>query len=210
MEDWIGVLVFVLFAVVSIAGRAMKQKQQGDNGRQQQWPGPIAGNPGRMGRPMPPPVRPLQAPPQPTSTWAPRPAAQAAPQPQAQALQPKQAPKTLVSGDVFTTSLDDTEGVGTEGPQGQMDVPDPAADVERELRTFEQESERFGRLQLTQLSNDLVRPDQRAETVTPDETAARADLQAALTDPDSLSRAIVLAEVLGKPKAMRARGRRVW
>jgi hypothetical protein len=129
------------------------------------------------------------------------------PQPQAQ-LAPKDR-GTLVSSDVFTTKLDETEGVGTEGPQTQMDVPDPASNVEQEMSRFEQEADKFRRLQLAQLSDDLVKPDQAPYTVTPDNDTPTPAMQMALSDPDSLARAMVLAEVLGKPKALRGRGRRL-
>jgi hypothetical protein len=110
---------------------------------------------------------------------------------------------------VFTTKLDETEGVGTEGPQTQMDVPDPASNVEQEMSRFEQEADKFRRLQLAQLSDDLVKPDQAPYTVTPDNDTPTPAMQMALSDPDSLARAMVLAEVLGKPKALRGRGRRL-
>ncbi|HWI61791.1 MAG TPA: hypothetical protein VNT75_08140 [Symbiobacteriaceae bacterium] len=200
MDDLFWIFFAVVGVFVSLAGKAMKQ-QQGRAGRSQEapkWPGPVAGpRPGQGPTWAPPPASR-----QPTPSWPPK-----AQQP-AKPLEPmkREAPKTLVSGDVFTRSLDQegygTEGIGTEG-QG-VEGPGVGEGVEDEMNRFSRESEQMERRQLSELTDDLVRPEQNAYAIRV-ETVDEAGLQGALSDPAGLSRAIVLAEVLGKPKALRGR-----
>lgn len=105
------------------------------------------------------------------------------------------------------------EGVGTEGPSA-------GETVQQELTRFGRETERLARPmrgeyrpQLQQYQSHL----QQLQTVlhaavAPQQPeAAQAggalDIEQALADRESVARAVVLAEVLGKPKALRGHGR---
>lgn len=201
MEDLVWIVVAVIGLIVSVASKAMKQQQGG--GRPQsgpQWPGPVAG------------PRPGQGP-----TWAPapgqRPTLAPAPKPQAQAprkaetvaqARPQPA-KTLVSGDVFSRSLD-AEGYGSEGIGSEgygTEGPGPTDGVDEEMNRFSRESEQFERRELNRITDHLGRSEAAAVVTAYESTSA--DVQAALGGADSLARAIVLSEVLGKPKALRRR-----
>lgn len=209
MEDFIWIVVALVAGLFSIANRINKQRQQqGGTGPSQappqQWPGPVAGpKPGQGPTWAPSPG------PRPGPTWAPAPGprpgsgqAQKPPEPQPK----KEVPKTLVSGDVFTRSLESegygTEGIGSEGVGAEG--PGVGEGVEDEVYRFSRESEIMEKRELAELSDDLVRPERGAYSLAPEAVGA-ADLQSTLTDSYGLSRAIVLSEVLGKPKALRGR-----
>lgn len=209
MEDFIWIIFAVVAGLFSIASRVNKQRQQqGGAGPSQgppRWPGPVAG------------PRPGQGP----TTWAPQPGQGPswAPSPRP-TLKPKtevkppeqprkEVPKTLVSGDVFTRSLESegygTEGIGSEGVG--VEGPGVGEGVEEEIYRFSRDSEIMEKRELAELTDDLVRPERGAYSLAPEAVGA-ADLQSTLTDSAGLSRAVVLAEVLGKPKSLRGRGAR--
>jgi hypothetical protein len=213
LEDLIWIVVAVVAGLFSIANRIKKQRQQqGGTGPsqappQQRWPGPVAGpKPGQGPTWSPSPG------PRPGPTWAPAPGTRPG---YGQAQQPaepqpkKEAPKTLVSSDVFSRGLESegygTEGIGSEGVG--IEGPGVGEGVEDEVYRFSRESEIMEKRELAELTDDLVRPERSAYSLAPEAVGA-ADLQSTLTDSAGLSRAIVLSEVLGKPKALRGRGAR--
>jgi len=202
LDDFLWVAIAVIFGLFSVMSKAAAKKQQEQRGRRQQempkWPGPVAG------------PRPGQGP-----TWAPapgpRPMPTLVPKQQQQAAEPKQevkppAPKTLVSGDVFTRGLDQegygSEGFGTEGQS--VEGPTVGEGVEDEVYRFSRETAQMEGRHLSELTDDLVQPQAGLYGVA--EERPPVDVQPALADAAGLSRSIVLAEVLGKPKALRGRG----
>lgn len=192
------ILVAVIGLIVSVASKAMKQQQGG--GRQQdtpRWPGPVAGpRPGQGPTWAPAPgQRPTLTPTAPTPRKA-ETVAQAKPQPA----------KTLVSGDVFSRSLD-VEGYGSEGVGSEgygTEGPGPTDGVDEEMNRFSRESEQFERRELNRITDHLGRSEAAAVVTAYEGTSA--DMQASLGGIESLTRAIVLSEVLGKPKSLRRRG----
>ncbi|HYG58812.1 MAG TPA: hypothetical protein VD902_12210 [Symbiobacteriaceae bacterium] len=198
MEDLFGVLIFLVFVGVSLVGRFLKsqQGQQGQQGQQPKWPGPVANPP----RGTPKPTWAPPAPPRPQSQ--PRPGRQQQPAPGGQ---PRREPVPRdISG----------EGVGTEGAWSGMEGPGAGDRVYEAANRFSQESDQIARHSLGEvyedtggrhlhrLQDELVRPGDEAAVVTPGESTAW-NLQPAMASRDSLAQAVVLAEVLGKPKALR-------
>lgn len=213
MEDFIWIIAAVVAGIFSLANKAAKRQQQGGAGPSQgapQWPGPVAGpKPGQgpTWGPQPGPQpgsKPGQGP-----TWAPSPGPRPSAKPKPSDQPKKETPKTLVSGDVFSRSLE-TEGYGTEGIGSEgvgIEGPGIGEGVEEEVYRFSRESESMEKRVLADLSDSLVRPERGAYSLEPEERGA-ADLQSTLVDPAALSRAVILSEVLGKPKSLRGRGAR--
>jgi hypothetical protein len=210
LEDYIWIIVAVIAGVFSLANKAAKwqQERQGGGASQappKQWPGPVAGpKPGQGPTWAPSPA------PQPRPTWAPAPGPRPGFEQPPKPVEPqpkKELPKTLVSGDVFSRPLESegygTEGIGSEGVG--LEGPGIGEGVEEEIYRFSRDSEIMEKRELTELTDDLVRPERSAYSLAPEAVGA-ADLQSTLTDSAGLSRAIVLSEVLGKPKALRGRG----
>jgi hypothetical protein len=181
--DIFGILLFIVFLGVSFIGRLMKNQRAGqDTGREprrQQWPGPTA-PPGIPGYPRP---MTNSVPRQPSGS----------PQPPVPS-QWNRPPQPMPRRDAD----DDDEGVSIEG----VSVEGPAAgeNVQAELARFNQASNRFG--QLGRLKTALHAPE--AE---PAVARLAPDALVGLDDPQSVARAFVLAEVLGKPRALRGRSR---
>ena len=192
-----GILVFLVFLGISLVGRFIKaQKGQ----QEQQWPGPVAKTPG-MPRETP------------KTTWAPPAPPQQQPrrqQPQAQLQPRKEATKTLVS----------REGEGSEGMWSGTEGPARSERVRAEMDRFARDSEQMEHRTLAELSHDIAgseleqlsdevyRPEDEAPTVTESERTAW-NLQSAIASKDSLAQAVILSEVLGKPRALR-KGHRAW
>lgn len=218
MEDLIWIIVAAAVGIFSLANKVAQRRQQGGAGptqgptqRPPQWPGPVAGPKPGQGPTWAPSPGPGSRPQGSGPTWAPAPGPRPGfGQPKPPEPQPKkEAPKTLVSGDVFTRSLD-TEGYGTEGIGSEglgAEGPGIGEGVDDEVYRFSRESEVMEKRGLADLSDDLVRPDQGAYSLAPEAVGA-ADLQSTLTDSAGLSRAVVLSEVLGKPKSLRGRNAR--
>lgn len=181
MEQLFGILIALAVAVVSIL--AKRGQMQDPRRRQQQWPGPVA-QPPQYPRPAQVPPRAPSAPPRiPT----------APPKPQPQPVRPQPRPYV------------DLEGVGMEGP-GPNDT------VETELSRFDREIESETRPQLSDLRFDLAREQLRTDLSQQQDAAEyrivkeqASALQRSLVNRDDLARAVVLSEVLGKPKALRNR-----
>jgi hypothetical protein len=213
LEDFIWIAIALVAGLFSLANKVNKQRQERQGGGPsqappQQWPGPVAGPKPGQGPTWGPAPRPQGS----GSTWAPSPAPRPGfgqPKPAEAPAPKKEQPKTLVSGDVFTRSLESegygTEGVGTEGVG--VEGPGVGEGVEDEVYRFSRESESMEKRELAELSDDLVRPERGAYSLAPEAVGA-ADLQSTLTDSSGLMRAIVLSEVMGKPKALRGRGAR--
>lgn len=184
--DPFAILIFLLFIGVPLARRFMEQAREGDKQgrgapprRQSRMPrGPIPGGPVAFptGRPWPPPPAP----------------------------RPEPAPAEAAG-----------EGVSMEGP-ADMSVEDVAAEAEEVASRGERLGERMGaradaetrRLAAeANLTQEALRS--RIETaldVAPDlapATAAQSDVALDLRSRAELARAIVLAEVLGPPRARR-------
>jgi hypothetical protein len=195
-SDIFGLLMFLVFLGVSFAGKLLKNRQQGqDTGREprrQQWPGPTA-PPGIPGYPRP------AMPPLPRQSPAPQPSV-----PMQQSRPPQ--PSVPVRG------VDDVgEGVGTEGPGA-------GETVQAELARFDQQTNRLAKPDLgayqprlpqyqahfSRLQTALHRQEAEPVVVAADVVTGLDD---ALADPQAVARAFVLAEVLGKPRALRGRGR---
>jgi hypothetical protein len=194
-SDIFGFLMFLVFLGVSFAGKMIKNKQQGqETGREprrQQWPGPTA-PPGIPGYPRPAtPSLPRQS---------------RAPQPSVPMQQSRPPQPSVPLRDVD----DDDEGVGTEGPGA-------GETVQAELARFDQETSRLAKRDLAayqprlpQYQPHFSRLQTALHTQEAEPVAVVADvvtgLDDALADPQAVARAFVLAEVLGKPRAMRRRG----
>jgi len=190
--DLLGILVFVLFVFLSIAGKAAQEKErrrrelQGRPAapRAPQWPGPVAG-PGFPGYPQP--------------TFPQRP-----PRPQKLEPVPSQADDEGTS----------PEGVGMEGPQpGETTEAEVARfeqqtqDVDREAENVRREATRFatsdsGSRQLGDLAQSAA-PEYEVKV----QMNGNKELQGALLTQGGLAQAVVMAEILGRPKALQ--GRRV-
>lgn len=205
MDDLFLVIIIALSGLVSYFVKAQKRQQE-QAGRSQEappkWPGPVAGPRPGQGPTWAPAPAPRPASPKPPTAWAPKPP----PEPKQESPKPAEQ-RTLVSGDVFTRSLDmegyGTEGIGSEGLG--VEGPGVGEGVEDELNRFSRETELLEQRHLAEMHGRLGGAGQKAAVVTAD-AGTSAELQAALGDTASLSRAIVLAEVLGKPKALRPRG----
>ncbi len=191
--DLLGILVFVVLIFLSLAGKAAQEKERRRRElegkptapRAPQWPGPVAG-PGFPGYPQPTfPQRGLPPRPQP-----------AGPAPQA-------------SGEGASM-----EGVGSEGPQPGETVEaevawfeQQAQDVDREVENVRREATRFatsdpGTRQLGDLARETdVEWAERADNV------VTVQMEGALLSSDNLAQAVVLAEIMGRPKALQGRRR---
>lgn len=191
--DLLGILVFVVLIFLSLAGKAAQEKERRRRElegkpmapRAPQWPGPVAG-PGFPGYPQPTfPQRGLPPRPQP-----------AGPAPQA-------------SGEGASM-----EGVGSEGPQpgetAEAEVArfeQQAQDVDREVENVRREATRFatsdpGTRQLGDLARETdVEWAERADNV------VTVQMEGALLSSDNLAQAVVLAEIMGRPKALQGRRR---
>lgn len=184
--DIFGFLLFIVFLGVSFIGKLMKDQRAGQDKRReprrQQWPGPVA-PPGTPGYP-----RPMTRP-------VPR-----------QQTQPPQPPTPRRDAD------DDDEGVSIEGVS--VEGPAPGENVQAELARFDQETRRRAksdlgayepRLQQYQYQSQLKRL--KTTLHVPEAELGVAgeapDGLSGLDDPQSVARAFVLAEVLGKPRALR-------
>lgn len=195
--DLLGILVFVVFIFLSLAGKAAQEKERRRRElegkptapRAPQWPGPVAG-PGFPGYPQPTfPQRPLPPRPEPA---APAPAA---------------APQASDAGVA-------REGAGSAGPQlGQVTEAEvarfeqQAQDVDREVENVRREATRVATSDPgTRQLGDLAR-------VTDVDWAERTDnvvtvqIEGALLSSDNLAQAVVLAEIMGRPKALQGRRR---
>lgn len=178
MEDFLGLLIFIAFAVISMAGRAMqnqKRRAEGDEAqpapRAPKWPGPVAG-PGVPGYPRPPwPQGPAAQRPEPV------PASPAPPGPFEQEQEP----------------LPVAEAVDTVGP--------PSRTAEEESARFTKELQGWNqRLTLTDIGDPRPGDEFPAEGI--DEAQAGIG-RGALIRRESLAYAVVMAEVLGRPRALR-------
>lgn len=191
--DLLGILVFVVLIFLSLAGKAAQEKERRRRElegkptapRAPQWPGPVAG-PGFPGYPQPTfPQRGLPPRPQP-----------AGPAPQA-------------SGEGASM-----EGGGSEGPQPGETVEaevawfeQQAQDVDREVENVRREATRFatsdpGTRQLGDLARETdVEWAERADNV------VTVQMEGALLSSDNLAQAVVLAEIMGRPKALQGRRR---
>ncbi len=170
MEDLFGILVFVIFAAVSIGSKLMKRRDERTPAPK--WPGPVAG-PGVPGYPRPswPDASPRQQP-------APPVARQSPPRPVAASGEGVSGGEGIGSG---------MEGAGLEGPG--------STSAEAEALRFTEETDRIGTLARTAIVPEDIG---RSEGVA-------VDLKDAFTDRSAVARAVVMAEVLGKPKALRRR-----
>jgi hypothetical protein len=198
--DALGFLIFLAFLVISIFGKisARKAQQQRDERQRRvpgapQWPGPVAG-PGLPGYPKP--------------SW-PQPQRPQPPVPQRQPAWPSRAEATRPSAD------DDGEGVSMEGAPDAPSVPDELGRFDRETQRLDRPDLGQYRSQFSQYQPNMQRLKTALHHTEPAEApraqvAALADgwMESALADRNSVARAVVLAEVLGKPKAYRGRGRR--
>lgn len=193
--DVLGFVLFLLFLGASLVGKLAKRENNRRTQMPQQprWPGPVAGPQGR-GFPQPSWPSPQQPP--------------AFPQPM------PRAPAPPAAQDADRGEGVQTEGYGVEGPapndQVEQELSRFTNETDRfsrqeidEVVRFTRESEQFERRQLTELRTSLGKTTEAA-TVTSDDGFAAPDVSQGLADPASLAQAFVLAEVLGKPKAMRS------
>jgi hypothetical protein len=98
-----------------------------------------------------------------------------------------------------------SEGLSVEGPKERLEEAPPLADtVQEELRRFDAETAALSRRHLEQLQDDLE-PQEYDWSLPREERQAVRHL---LTDRESLVRAVLAAEILGKPRALRGRNRR--
>lgn len=179
MDNLFGFLVAVFVVGFSIWQRVQRSRNQQGAGRPQTptWPGPVAQPPRIPGMPSRP-------------TWpeAPRPAAQ---QPPA----PPQRTATLIDeeGPEAEEQVDrELERFGRETQQMENRQIDEAA-------RFEKQSQEFERRQFADLRGGLARTNEAAPAVSNEPAGSFLEL----SDPEATARALVLAEVLGKPKALR-------
>ena len=174
------------FAIWQRIQRSRNQQGAGQP-QTQTWPGPVAQPPRIPG--MPRPTWP-QAP-QPTWPEAPRPAAQQPP-----ALPQRTAPVIDEEGPEADEQVDrELERFGWETQQMENRQIDEAA-------RFEKQSQEFERRQLADLRGGLTRTTEAAPAVSDEPVSSFLEL----ADPEATARALVLAEVLGKPKALRKAG----
>lgn len=180
MESLIGIVIALVFAALSAVARSQAQRdqQQRRQARGQQWPGPVAG-PGFPGYPRPQPVQPAQAP-------APAPA----PEPGG-------------------------EGVGAEGPLSESteaevarfdretaaDINSAVEEVNQAVSEVAREAEAVASSNPTSLAIGQLGRDDYTPRTTPDESGELG------FGPDELQKAVVMAEVLGRPKGARYFGR---
>jgi hypothetical protein len=195
--DVAGFLIMLAFVGVSLLARAAKKTGEQPTGRptRPQWPGPVAGPPG--------------APPNFPRPWSP-----GAQQPQAP-MAPASPSWQEQPGRPLTVPLSG-EGVGTEGPSEGERVEAEINRFDRESEQFAQkpmdevsrfsrETEQFEGRHLTEMKTALTATD--AAIITAGE-ASGYDLQGSPDTAASLAQAMVMAEILAKPRALR-RGRRM-
>lgn len=193
MEDFFGLVVFIIFLVISVGGRLARQGSRGAGGRpgpprreRPNWPGPVAG-PGLPGYPKPDWP---QAPDQTADRPAPVRAASPPPAP-APARTPAQS-GTLTSANPTWGSMGGTsmEGVSVEGAG-------MAPTTSEEATRFAAQSERFRTTKIVGLE---LTPSQEA-TVTQTDQALGLRVNTG-----QLVQSVVMAEVLGRPLALRRAG----
>jgi len=207
VESFLGILVFLLFAAFSLIGKVAKKENDRRGGLPQrpqppQWPGPVA----KQGQPQWPQPGPRPAaPPQ----WPQAPRQWPGPQGQAQNPAPaappeprKKPPQTLFSDEGESGSMGgaSSEGIGTEGPAAGQ--------------TFQADRDQFDRdvagmsaARLERFTEGLAQLGEDSYALPVEAGATELDL--AMADRDRVAQAVVMAEVLGKPKGLRARHRRI-
>lgn len=182
MDDLFGFLFAVAMVGFAIWQRVQRSRNQQGAGQPQPpaWPGPVAQPPRIPGMPRP--------------SWpeAPRPVQQ----PPAAPIQ-RTAPVIDEEGPEAEEQVDrELERFGRETQQMENRQIDEAA-------RFERQSQEFERRQLADLRGGLTRSTEAAPAVSMEPASSFLEL----SDPETAARALVLAEVLGKPKALRKAGR---
>lgn len=186
MEDLIPILVLILFGGLSWVGKMAQRQGKGSSSPNRpparpHWPGPVAG-PG-PGAPWPQ-----------GNPWPQRPAGQPVAQPARPVSQwPQPVPQQAEV---------DTEGIGTEGfgTEGQSAMGFGSLADER--ARFQAEREQFRRSHPEGLLHVRLEEPESIEPVQANPLAA------ALASKEGLAQAVLLAEVLGKPRALRPFGKR--
>lgn len=190
--DLLGILVFVVFIFLSLAGKAAQEKERRRRElegrpaapRSPQWPGPVAG-PGLPGFPRPDfPQRPLP--------------------PRPERAAPATEPRT---GEGVSM-----EGVGSEGPQpgetAEVEVArfeQASQDVDREVENVRRGATRVATSDpATRQLGDLAR-ETDVEWAEIADNVVTVRMEGALLSSDNLAQAVVMAEVMGRPKALRGR-----
>lgn len=184
--------MFLVFAGLSVVGRIVKQKgdQPGQAGPQApKWPGPVAG----PGVPQWPQRQPQTPPP-----WPP----QQQPPPVPQAQQPPQEPQRIHR---WPTEQPSSEGYGSiEGGsmEGTSSEGGGLGSFKAERARFQSESEQFrrGRPETALHHPRSGEPVEQNAEVNP--------LLQVLASKEGLAQAVLVSEVLGKPRALRRFGNR--
>lgn len=213
MEDLIGILVFLAFAGISVLGRFLK-RQEGQRGAgQPSWPQPPMAPPQRSG---PQPSQPWPAPqagPQPSQPW---PAQQAGPQPGRGPTGPGWPPapqgpqwpgqpqpvQRTGEGVTLEGRSPSMEGKSIEGRRSEGYSSMTTGSLAEERARFKEQSARFRR---SRPDTALHHPEVEAEGL---EQSAPNPVAQALASKEGLAQAVLLAEVLGKPRAIRPYGKR--
>lgn len=182
MEELIPILVLLVFGGLKFFGKIAQQGGKSDSGRptaKPMWPGPIAGG-GPLAGPRP-------GLPQQQAPWPSAPPARPTAQPVTQ-WPPAVAAPAEVGG----------EGIGSEGQSamGFGSLADERARFQAERAQFRQAYPEGGLVHM------------RVEEPVDIEPAPAHPLAGALASKEGLAQAVLLAEVLGKPRALRPYGKR--
>ncbi|MFZ5826084.1 MAG: hypothetical protein ACOY94_17450 [Bacillota bacterium] len=186
MEDLIGLVIFLVFAGLSLLGRVAKNKEQQGPQRQERherpkWPGPVAG-PGMPGQGQPP--------------WPqPPPRPQPKPQPQSQ---PQQPARQMSGEGVSVEGRSSMLGGSVEGRSSMV----TGTMTENRARFRDQTEQWLG----ARVETGLHGSSPAAEVVTYNQQVN--PVAQALASKEGLAQGVLLAEILGKPRALRPHGKR--
>lgn len=200
MEDLVGILVFVVFVGVSIVSRLAKNQEQ------QKGTPPMRGPvPGEQ-RPRPAAPMPRAPQPQPQRTVTPQ-RPEPAMAPPLRPPQPEYDPWSTGSmpGLADPEGPEESERVDVEMNRFSREREEMEHREMEEIGRFAREREQFEKSRFAEMKTGLVHREDIPVEATAEETR-NLELSTALANPASFAQAVVLAEVLGKPKAKR-RGR---
>ncbi|MGE5672961.1 MAG: hypothetical protein ACM3XM_03620 [Mycobacterium leprae] len=181
MEDLLGIAFMAVMFFVAIYAKANKDAKR-QQGQRPQWPGPVA--PGPM---YPRPQRPMMPP-----------------------MPPKPTRQPAYPGSSQEGVRLDGVGSSEEGPRGDETVDAELQRFNRDIDRFEgqqlpQFREELEDRHLAELRSDIGAPAEAVPVLQVQTADSGMNLTGMLAERSSLAQAVVLAEVLGKPKALRGR-----
>ncbi|MFZ5817690.1 MAG: hypothetical protein ACOY93_20745 [Bacillota bacterium] len=193
MEDLIGFVVFLVFIGLSAVGRMGRNRQEQQGQGRPRYPGPVAGD-SIPPWPSPRPQRPQQEPPR-QAPPAPAPTAPSRRRPMGGEGVTQEGRAPSLEGRQ-TEGYGSLEGRALEGVSSMV-----TGTLAEERSRFRRETERFRRAG----PESALRPPEVEEA----EAVAEANpLAQVLASKEGLAQAVVLSEVLGKPRALRPFGKR--